>query len=433
MYGFLIGELKIFPYKFLKNILSRKSTENYTQRISESYYGRWEKLRTGPDTKDKTKEEALKKIGTLPYLKGYESATEGLSEITIYDPQKAWNGITLFCSGHKPIVYLMDMQGNILHEWSTTFKKVWPDSLPFYIHKEHKEFIRRARVYPNGDLLCVFEYIGLVKLDKNSNILWKHAGINHHDIDIAQDKKIYTLGRSYENIQNRYPDFPFGGMDDFIVILTPEGKKVKEISIFDAFYHSDFVFYLNFINISYFFHANTVEIVDKLTAKKYPIFNEGDVLTSLRNINTIAVIDTGTGKVKWALNGMWQAQHQPLFLENGHILLFDNRGGNKQAYYKFDQSRIIEFDPFTQKIYWEYRGEDQKGFFSHWLGYNQRLPNGNTLITESTQGRIFEVNSEKEIVWEYYNPHRTGENNELIASVMGAKRLDPKTLTFLGK
>jgi len=128
---------------------------------------------------------------------------------------------------------------------------------------------------------------------------------------------------------------------------------------------------------------------------------------------------------------MWHAQHQSEFLKNGHIMLFDNKGGNKQSYYKFNKSRIIEFDPFTQQIYWEYTGDNQKLFFSHWLGYNQRLPNGNTLITESTQGHIFEVTPNKEIVWEYYNPHRTGENNELIATVMGAQRLDRNLLTFL--
>ena len=151
----------------------------------------------------------------------------------------------------------------------------------------------------------------------------------------------------------------------------------------------------------------------------------------MRNINTIAVIDIESGKVKWALTGMWYAQHQPVFLDNGHILLFDNKGGNNRSYFEFGRSKIIEFHPFTQKVYWEYRGENQKLFFSHYLGYNQRLPNGNTLITESTQGRIFEVTLDKKIVWEYYNPHRTGENNELIATVMGAQRIERNKLRFL--
>src|SRR5258706_14516162 len=38
------------------------------------------------------------------------------------------------------------------------------------------------------------------------------------------------------------------------------------------------------------------------------------------------------------------------------------------------------------------------------MGNAQRLPNGNTLITESSFGRFFEVTKEGEIVWEYVNP-----------------------------
>jgi hypothetical protein len=34
------------------------------------------------------------------------------------------------------------------------------------------------------------------------------------------------------------------------------------------------------------------------------------------------------------------------------------------------------------------------------------LPNGNTLITEGSDGRIFEVTVDHEIVWEYINPYK---------------------------
>ena len=42
--------------------------------------------------------------------------------------------------------------------------------------------------------------------------------------------------------------------------------------------------------------------------------------------------------------------------------------------------------------------------FSLRMGNSQRLPNGNTLITESSFGRFFEVTREGEVVWEYVNP-----------------------------
>ena len=43
-------------------------------------------------------------------------------------------------------------------------------------------------------------------------------------------------------------------------------------------------------------------------------------------------------------------------------------------------------------------------FYSNHLSGAQRLPNGNTLITEGTSGHLFEVTPEGEVVWEYINP-----------------------------
>jgi hypothetical protein len=58
----------------------------------------------------------------------------------------------------------------------------------------------------------------------------------------------------------------------------------------------------------------------------------------------------------------------------------------------------------------------------------ERLANGNTLITESEGGRLFEVTPEGEIVWEYLNPVRGGEDGELIAVVSWGQRIDPAAL-----
>lgn len=49
-----------------------------------------------------------------------------------------------------------------------------------------------------------------------------------------------------------------------------------------------------------------------------------------------------------------------------------------------DYSRVIEVEPVKRKVVWEYKAEPPESFFSGVMGGNQRLPNGNTLITEST-------------------------------------------------
>ena len=45
-------------------------------------------------------------------------------------------------------------------------------------------------------------------------------------------------------------------------------------------------------------------------------------------------------------------------------------------------------------------------FFSATMGSVQRLPNGNTLVTESLSGRVFEITPENDVVWDYVTPDR---------------------------
>ncbi len=58
----------------------------------------------------------------------------------------------------------------------------------------------------------------------------------------------------------------------------------------------------------------------------------------------------------------------------------------------------------------------------------QRLPNGNTLITGSSGGRIFEVTRDGEIVWEFFNPRRAAGRDDLVGAVFGGTRYEPDYL-----
>ncbi len=95
-------------------------------------------------------------------------------------------------------------------------------------------------------------------------------------------------------------------------------------------------------------------------------------------------------------------QHAPNLLANGNVLIFDN--GVHRIDDSMPYSRVIEVNPATNEIVWKYQDSPAWNFFSPRMGNAQRLPNGNTLITESSFGRIFEVTRNQEIVWEYVNP-----------------------------
>ncbi|MBU1652653.1 arylsulfotransferase family protein, partial [bacterium] len=88
-----------------------------------------------------------------------------------------------------------------------------------------------------------------------------------------------------------------------------------------------------------------------------------------------------------------------------------------------ETSKVIEFDPATGEIIWQYGTAPEEHFFTEQIGSCQRLPNNNVLITESEPGRAFEVTLDKTIVWEYYNPYRAGENDEFIATLLEVVRL----------
>jgi hypothetical protein len=104
------------------------------------------------------------------------------------------------------------------------------------------------------------------------------------------------------------------------------------------------------------------------------------------------------------------------------MLVFDNSGGH-------GYSRILELDPMTQQISWSYPDKPSPQFFSDCCGTSQRLDNGNTLVTESEAGRAFEVTPEGEIAWEFFSPHRAGEDSELVATLFEVTRLPANSIT----
>jgi hypothetical protein len=142
-----------------------------------------------------------------------------------------------------------------------------------------------------------------------------------------------------------------------------------------------------------FGHANTV----------CPLPN-GDYIINYRVFNLFMVIDRQTKKIKYELGDIeWGHEHDVQLLENGNYLLYANGYHSP----KIAISRVLEIDPKTEEVVWEYRGAPALTFFSPHISGCQRLASGNTLICEGGVGRIFEVTPEKEIVWEYISPFTT--------------------------
>jgi hypothetical protein len=334
------------------------------------------------------------------------------TNITVYDSALAYDSLNFYVSGHAPQAILMDMKGKELHRWQYDIKDLWPS----FQEVDYSSYWRRAHLFENGDLLAIYECIGLIKLDKNSKLLWKHQGNEHHDLFIdSEQEQIYVLTKQEKNLPRYHPTRPV--LDDLITVLDVDGKELKSVSLIEALENSYYAPLLKNSHEPDVLHTNTIEVLDGRLASRCEAFRKGNVLVSMLKIDTIAIVDLDQKKVVWAQRGMWSKQHQPTLLANGHLLLYDNEGPGDA------RSRILELDPLTQEVFWEYQGTYNNPFYSCECGSSERLANGNTLITESTAGRAFEVTPQKKIVWEFYSPYRAGEKQEYIASLFELMRL----------
>lgn len=170
-------------------------------------------------------------------------------------------------------------------------------------------------------------------------------------------------------------------------------------------------------------------------------FHPDNVIWDAREANIIAIVSKATGKIVWKLGPRYDGseaerkigwiigQHHAHIVPKGlpgegNVLVFDNGGwagygepnpeskdGTKNALR--DYSRVLEIDPVTLEVVWQYTPKeagyvqplDATRFYSPFISSAQRLPNGNTLITEGSDGRVFEVTREHELVWEYISPY----------------------------
>jgi hypothetical protein len=140
-----------------------------------------------------------------------------------------------------------------------------------------------------------------VKMDKDSNVIWKYSDHTHHDLDVADDGKIYVLTNKIRtNAIPGYPHLAPPRIDDYVVVLSPEGKPLKRVSILDALSRSPYGHMMR-AGPSWdikqdFLHADSIQFIDRATAAKLPFAKVGQVLLSLRDIDTIGESLTLTSK-----------------------------------------------------------------------------------------------------------------------------------------
>lgn len=352
----------------------------------------------------------IAQLEAIGYLDGVESAPIQTG-VTIHTDE-AWAGLNLYASGHAPEAVLMDMDGNTVHTWRKPFAEVWPTDRTD-VHEHH--WWRRVHLLPGGELLAIFESKGIIKLDRDSNLIWSHRGREHHDLEVLDDGSIVTLTRQPRAMAKGHR------ADDHVAWLSPDGELLREISILSAVERSRPDLVELFPDTPDVLHTNSIRVLKGGLAN--PAFARGNVLMSFRTISAVAVLDPNTETIVWAHRGAFEEQHDPRPIDARTLLLFDNHPSTRK-------SRAVEVDIVTGEEVWAFGGTPDSAFYSGTCGAIQRLPNGHTVVTASDTGRAFEVTRDGRIVWEFISPHRADSDPSLVATLMEVERL-PKKLAWL--
>jgi hypothetical protein len=248
-------------------------------------------------------------------------------------------------------------------------------------------------------------------------VVWRLPHRTHHSIAIDEQGDLWIPGKKarHEVASERFPRLipPFDE-DSVLEVSAETGEILREISALDVLYGSEYEGAL-FANAERFVHLETgdplhlnhVEPLPAAMAGAFPLFEAGDLLISMREINLVMVVDPKTEKIRWAKTGPWVRQHEPHFLPDGRISVFDNRQVDNARHVARGKprlaSRILAIDPQTGKIDVLHEGTLAQPFYTDIMGKQQPLANGNLLVTEPTAGRAFEVTPDGRIVWSFIN------------------------------
>jgi hypothetical protein len=403
-------------------------------------------------------------IATLAAGAAFASPTVYPTGTTIYDPARTWSGFTVISALGTQAVLVIDMNGHLVKRWDDYNNsaggpaRVLPGGVVIAAagarppHQESLEIIERDF---DGKVLWQFGHNVQVPAADGTPI-WSLR--QHHDWQRADFPAGYyspdatpaatgakTLILTHiSKLRPDIADIPLE--DDRLIEVTPDGKIDWEWTA--AEHIGEFGFsaaaraaikaspgpnaarngfdWLHTNAATYIGPNHWFDAGDKR-------FAPDNVLISSRQASLLAIV-ARNGSIVWQLGpdfsqtkplqaiGQIIGQHNAHIIPKGlpgagNLLVFDNGGASGYGFITplapkgadalaRPNSRVLEINPVTLELVWKYEAFGK--FYASNISGAQRLANGNTLITEGPDGRIFEVTPDAKIVWEYINPLASG-------------------------
>ncbi len=339
---------------------------------------------------------------------------------------------------------LVNRDGSVIRKWSLNYFEHYPDveTRPCDgLGTPLETDVHGALLTPKGDLVFSYEYCGTAKLDQCSNLLWALNEQSHHSLVTSEQGGYLTIGRddwTAAEVADRFPPFFTADTDapiweDVVLRLDEQGQVLERVSIPDIIMDSGLTALLTANNQDFktkgvtrseLLHANKIDELPSELAYKFPLFNAGDWVVSMRGLNLVIVVDPATRTVRWHQTGPWIRQHDPEFRPDGKISIFNNNA-YLTSYTRSDQTRldaprdtnIMTIDPVSRETEVVFGSKPGQEMLSVIRGQHEILDGGGILITEFDAGRVLEVDGAGTVVWEYVNKY----DDEFVGEITNAK------------
>lgn len=338
-----------------------------------------------------TLQRALDDVASLPYAQWGAVASEDASKLGVvaWDRERAFPGLNVFCLEGRPRGRVMDMEGR------TVLRLEDP--------RDDPEPCRLLEPYGEDGFVMLTREGSVLLLGPRSGLRFADERSFHHDAVVTVEGHLMALSEELRYVPRIQPWKPIE--DNLLLVVGGDGRLRERISFAEMTLADPALLEMARSRVKTYpfqgkdnvFNANSVEVIDRDVERGGELlFRRGQLLTCWRNFDVVGVIDPERRRFVWTWGrGELEHPHHPTLLPDGNVLIFDNG-----AYREW--SRVVEVDPATGEIVWEYRADPPEAFYSKSRGSAQRLPNGNTLIAESERGRAFEVTPDGRVVWEFF-------------------------------
>lgn len=381
----------------------------------------------------------------------------------ILKTDQASPGLTLIAPFGGQSTYLIDLDGKVVHSWTTERKPsqaayLLPDGCLIRTYKVQNDVFN----VPGGPAG------GIQKFSWDGDLLWDYQistdqMMSHHDVEPMPNGNVLVVAWELKSKEEalaagRDPEKLTDGClwPETILELKPKGKHDADIvwqwKLWDHLVQSHDDSKANFgrpdqqrqkVDLNYidrpiadWIHCNSIDYNPQLDQIML-CGRTFDELWVIDHSTTSAEAATGQGGrsgkggdllYRWGNPFAYFAgtpfdqklfgQHDPHWIpeglpEAGRVLIFNNGSDRDERPFSTvdelqppvnDQGQYIFEDnaPFgPNELTWRY--EAGADLYSQRVSGSQRLPNGNTLICEGETGRVFEVTRSGQVAWDYEN------------------------------